>query len=644
MPGDYSFSNIVTLGSLDYVITGDIQRQPANDFAVGLRMGAPSYDSREGAQFVNYNDFTGGFGVRAGDRRKFPDRGWMFRDVRTWDSAEDITLAPLLVETTLGAIVPTFTGSTPGAGWAVAPDSAAQTFTLFGAMGNKVFKTTGTAFTAITPGGGPASAQTFALVLHQNPTNLLDKSIYWATGSTTQLWKYNCLSQTWSQPNTGTTGYADDLIEFDNKLLKIYRGQVSISSDGGATWIGDDSDVTNFGGGFIRVPSNVNFAPFFIGTGLDAYGQVMPYCVSAGQLYALDIWTRQAVPVDIGLPSSITAGICWQDGEVVVTDGYYVKAYHPQRAVRDMGFNRDNGIETPSFIRSFQVVAGKWLVAHVDTGSTLNLFMWDGRGWHVITGSDAIFGPFGSWPVPGHRSMAFFNGASLFSPAQRLWVMAYGSSRPWVYYMDTDAFKNPQLNGSHNYAGGGSLPGWIKSPWFDGGFAEIDGTAIEFELNGVFSAGKTVTVQYRTDNDESAWTTLGTTSGTSVVQRMQFAAGKGIVFRNIQFQFLLARSSTTTNTPIIRSMVFKYVKVPRLRSTFAFTVDIEHTARRRGVSEETVLDALYALGDDNPLTDFGYTGEGTFYVLPTAIVRVDQIRQDGGSKTAQVRVTIEEPV
>lgn len=649
MPATYSRPNVITLGSLDYIIDGEVQRQPAEEFSVGLRFGPPSYDSREGVQFRTFNDFRGGMGIRAGDHREYPDRFWQSRDVRTWDSVGDVTLAPRLLEASLGTIVPSFTLSFPGGGWAVAPRGATQDFTLFGAMGNKVFRTTSVttpvSFTDITPGGGPASASTTALVLHQNPTNVLDKSLYWCTGSQTQIWKFNVLNETWSQPNTTSKGYADDVMEFDGKLLKIYHGQIAISADGGATWTGDDTDLTTIGGGFIRVPHNNNFLPFFIGSGLDGAGQVVPYVVSAGELYALDIWTRQAIRVELGLPSSITCGITWQDGEVIVSDGHYVKAYHPDRPVRDMGLNRDHGLETFFFIRSFVVVAGKWLVAQVDDvgGTVFGLFMWDGKGWHVVNSGDAINGPFGAWPLPGHRTLAFYNGSSLFNPNQILYVMAYGSGHPYIYLMKTDAFRNPQMNGNHQYAG--SVAGWIETAWFDGGFAEMDGTAIEVELHGVFNgSAKQITVKYRTDNSTAAYTTLGSTSGTSTIQRIQFNGGKGISFKNIQFEIDFIRNATDTNTPVLRAMVFKYVKVPRLRSIFSFNVNIEETARFRGVSAETVIDTLYSSFDDTPLIDFGYLGEGTFFVKPKEMPRVDQLVQDGAVKIGVIHCVVEEPV
>lgn len=630
----YSQPGVVTLGSLEYIISDAIMRQPAAEFAVGLRLGQPQYDSREGAYFRNYNDFRGGFGVRAGDPRTYPDRFFSARDVRTWNSEMDITLAPILTEATLGTIVPSSPGAiTPGAGWAVAPD-AAGAYTLFGAMGNKVYSTTGTTtptFTNITPGSGPSSAQTFSLITHTNPTNLSDRGLFWATGATDEIWKRSLTAGTWSQPNA--TQKSDSLIEFDRKLLSVFAGQVSISADGGVTY----TDL-------VKVPSDANFAPFWAGIGLDPYGQFMPYLVSAGVLYIIDVWTRQAIPIDLGLPSSVTAAITWQDGEVIVTDGYYVKAYHPQRPVKNMGFDRDNGPFTQSFIRDFYVVAGKFLLASVDVGSTANIYMWDGAGWHVVVGADAIFGPFGLKPQPGHN-MLLYNGSSVYSPAQELFLACYGSGRPYIYHMASDAFKNPQLNGAHKYAG--SVDGHIVTPWDDGGFSEMPGTAIEVEVHGIFTTSEYLQVQYQIDNDVSdTWTTLGSTNSTATVHRLQFGAtaGKGISFKNIRFRFLFKRGANNLLTPVVRSIVFKYLKVPRLRSSYAFTVDVTATAKHRGVTEEVVIDTLYALVDDTPLTDFAYTSEGTFFVRFTAMPRVDKQQQDGTTKTSIIRVTVEEPV
>lgn len=631
----YSIPNIITLGSLEYIIDGEIQRAPASEYTVGLRLGAPDYDQREGAFYKNFNDFRGGLGVRVGSAREFPDRYWGSRDVRTWEGSEgDMTLAPALISCTLGAIAPTIPGGTPGPGgsWAVVP-AADGTFRLFGATGNKVFSTPGGAapvFTNVTPGAGPASAQTFSLLYHTSPINNADKGIFWATGASADIWKYNINFGTWSQPSAGRK--SDNLIVFDNKLLSVYAGIVSISADAGVTW----TDI-------ITMDSATTFAPFWAGIGLDSFGQLMPYLVSRGILYAIDVWTRQAVPLDLGLASSVTAAVVWQDGEVIASDGFYVKAYHPNRPVKNMGFDRDNGTIVQAFIRDFYTVAGKYLLAQVDIGTTLNIYMWDGVGWHVVTGADAIFGPFGSWPNAARRSMVMFNGVNIYNPTNELYILGYSGTTYYVYQMFCDAFKNPLLNGAHKYAG--SVDGHIITPWFDGGFAEMDGTAIEFEVHGIFTATEYLQIKYRLDNDTADFATvLGSTNSTSIVHRLPFASGKGISFKNIQFQFLFKRGATNTNTPVVRAIVFKYLKVPRLRSQFTFTVDVEHTARHRGVTEEVVMDTLYATVDDTPLTDFGYVGESTMFVRFAGMPRLDAPRQDGTTKTSTMRVIIEEPI
>jgi len=99
MAGTTEVDNKVTLNGVDYAIRGPVRQQPASEFQAGLRTGSPQYDNREGASFRNYNDFRGGLGVRIGDVREFPDRFWSSRAIRTWDSVQDITLAPLLTET-----------------------------------------------------------------------------------------------------------------------------------------------------------------------------------------------------------------------------------------------------------------------------------------------------------------------------------------------------------------------------------------------------------------------------------------------------------------------------------------------------------------------------------------------------------------
>jgi len=81
--GDYEWPNTVTLDSKDYVVDGPIIVQPAEDWSIGIRQGAPEYEHREHAFFNSYQSFEGGIGLKYGSARENPDRFWQSTGVRT---------------------------------------------------------------------------------------------------------------------------------------------------------------------------------------------------------------------------------------------------------------------------------------------------------------------------------------------------------------------------------------------------------------------------------------------------------------------------------------------------------------------------------------------------------------------------------
>lgn len=625
MAGDYSWPSVVTLDSKDYVVDGPVIVQPAEDWAIGIRQGSPTYESREHAFFKSFESFEGGVGLEYGDAREHPDRMWASVGVRTFESAKNITLGPLVTTSAL----PSQPSSQTGGAFAVYEEGGSIKF-WFGA-GDKLYNKTDKNAWAAEVVAMHASDRVLDLTPFRDDNNVVN--LMMAVGGQEAYWMKTG-GGGWSQPTSGdgvsSNGWsfekADDFLPFDDKILKMFFGEIQMSTDG-ATWV----DI-------VAVPGNTAFQAFFVGVGLNGAGELAPYAVAEGKLYVIDVWTNQRQEIDLGFGNTIIAATVWQDGEVVVTDGFEVAAYHPDRPVRNMGFNRDHGLASDNlgYIKSFFVVQGKYLCAAVDDGTNMQLFVWVGGAWHNLTADVA-----GTYSGQG-VCLGLNPGSSFFSStAQDLYISTVSGGSVVTYYVDTDYFKHPKLNANHKYA----ASGYVITTDFDGGFAEVPGTAIECEIFASdLTANETVQVEYAL-NGGSSYTSLGTFNGSTT--RLKWASGAGIEFKSIRFRFTLARGGTNTNSPVVHAIVFKYLKVPAVRRRVSFTVNTEQSGRQRDPNKtpEEILDELYALVAATTLKTLTWVGEGTYYVKVITMPRTDLMEAKATpAKISHLRVECVEPV
>jgi hypothetical protein len=659
--------NIITLGTQangnEYVITGEVVQQPANNFAEGIRQGSPQYSDIENVFHYTYEDFREGQGVKFGNAREDRFKFWNGARVRTWDSEGHIELAPLVTEASIGAIVPSFAYNTVAVQEAFCTHISNFRNYLWAAIGDTVmrYQKDTIPWVADGPSGAEAGNRVAADITHSLYAWRNDAGnthLYWGLGKLGSFaWadpnfyrrdmSANVGAVTaWEQPSAGEK--AHDFIDFDKKLLKIYFGEIKSSVDG-AVW----TTLMD-----VHAPGNFQKISKWVGVAVTPVGTFVPYCVRNGNLYAINISSRQYAEVYTGYaPTDIIDATVFGD-EVVVTNGKSVKLIHPDRPLREIGIPAmkngmvytASGVEyTPLIARLFSV--GTYLLASVvlvrrgGGGTALGgVWLYSGGGWHMPTDFE-VGAPPGLLRAGPGEGMGIFNGSNVFDIDGEFWFFTINSSDDTVIPHRIEKAKNFEKQFSVDnpeYAAGGS----IITPWFDGGFAEMDGTIIEIVHHSTnLSVDETVQVQYQTDGDESSWTVLGTFN-TSPVQTLKWASGQGLAVKKVRFQFVMARASgDSTKTPIWHSMVLKYIKRPKLRSRIDFTVDVTRTAERRQVSTETIIDELYGLIDINPLLVFSYTGEEVKYVQMVALPRQDFLSQSGeGTKTAIMRVQLLEPV
>lgn len=187
------------------------------------------------------------------------------------------------------------------------------------------------------------------------------------------------------------------------------------------------------------------------------------------------------------------------------------------------------------------------------------LVVWDGKGWHVLAEETAP-----STMTAVHYSSAY--------DLQRIYFSDVSTTTPDVSYILVGSeHSNPNHAGSRAYAAAATH----DTPHFRVG-NDVTGIAlsIQVEVEGA-SANETVILSYDINRSGSftAFATI-TSDGITEFPFPNATSPSGTEFRSIQFRKALARGATTTNTPDVRSLTFKFLKKLPERWNHFVTLDI----------------------------------------------------------------------
>lgn len=140
--------------------------------------------------------------------------------------------------------------------------------------------------------------------------------------------------------------------------------------------------------------------------------------------------------------------------------------------------------------------------------------------------------------------------------------------------------------------------GEIITPRFDAamlGFWKLASHIVVFMDNA--TSTEYLTIEYQTD-EITTWQSLGTVNSKAKTYLpfglVSGAFSEGVPFNWIQFRLRLVRGSDTALTPIIKSMVLAYLKIPQNAHAFSFLVPFpkEEFMNRTGGEIRTALNAL----------------------------------------------------
>lgn len=198
--------------------------------------------------------------------------------------------------------------------------------------------------------------------------------------------------------------------------------------------------------------------------------------------------------------------------------------------------------------------------------TTLNTHAWlaasTGIGWYGKWKS-ALTGVVPTWAIVTSTTLAY-----------RLW---WGASDGYLYTCRLKRFfHNPRqalIAGDDEF----EETGEIVTPRFDAamlGNWKLASHVTAFMENA--TATEYVTIEYRVD-DDAGWTLLGTVNSEAktylpFVVDATTGFSSGLQFNWIQFRVKMFRGSDATRTPIIKSLVFSYIKIPQNSRAWQFVV------------------------------------------------------------------------
>ncbi len=585
-----------TLGGIEFIAFGPIRVGSISEFSAGLKVGQATYDEREHASWVVFDDFSGGFGnrrlrIREAGGTHFDNIGGVdLRQPRLItlpgqrvQSAPVSNLNPTDIVTTSTPFHPTLMFSSLGSAFLhMGIGDALYTLAPDGTFTRRNVHTTG-AVTRIVSlidfRGSDGTRRLYAGYGDQGDYLFSTNGTSWDISS--------------NLPSIGTERNMHSAIVWDGQIIAqvINNGGITSSADG-VTWAIDDSVL-----GAAWLPTgNMNW----VGIAQSPWGPSAPYFIDqfGGGLYVLDLYEHTATKIEgVGDTNNLRRGVVW-NGSLYVTDSRSVWEYNPSGGtIRSIGPFGPEGVPT-SWIdgeyRIVQLIAGaKDLFALCYSGdigvvstATYRLAVYNVTGWSwwgpEITGIPwgAIIGTLSAQSAGTARDRSIHvidrDTSSTVVVRRQQWQLP--------------EFGDTQYLGSDRLFEDGPLS--FETGWFDGGFSDLEGALIRMNFDGYnMTKDETVRVEYRLNNNEDAtYEDLGTFTENQQVVWFDQDTKRGKEFRSVQFRITLNRdSSNTSKSPELHALILLYDKKPLFRTSWTIRVDVNRMVERHmKIGEETV--------------------------------------------------------
>ena len=637
-PLDYP-RNRVTLNSKNYAIIGGAQTEQATEFAPQFTIGEETYSRRENVSQLVMSSWTGGIGIRRAPSAEALGR-YFYGETIDGRFANQLILGPLVANASTSLTTGSNNTTTTPASYVYF--NGKEYFAVRDKVWSWVVATT-----------------TLAEVLDVGTSTVNSLSVFVNSSGVAQIYAFLTSgafyfsdtgdSADWTQ-GTSTLGLTG--LQYDTHFIIAGGTDTAYQIDTADTADGSLASYTTL---FLTGnATSIASAPRRMILFRNAQGEIVPYVMLAfgtgtsafGQLYVMDYYARtlrplNVAPVQLGFNDSTWATV-WNDALYYADVRGHVYKYDVT-TYQDVGLTTDQGpavitlsqgsyvhhlTSTPRFLY-FMATSSDVVV-----GGGADIFSHNGIGNHPIAGTvGGDRGMFRSEVTPGRIYYVTSNNAS-------------GGTAHQLGYFTEAVAGNPINDSSYTYATGG----YIITPWYDLGFANLDKTLLRLTIDGEnLTADEKVTVTYQINNTGADDFTTGATALTAFTATntsVSFGSGAGIAARQVRFKIALARGGTTTLTPIVRALVLDFQVRPDYRAVKTFTVSVDETIALRGAPEISASDLVGELKtafNTDTLLDFQH-GDDTAIKVQVVSWPYVLYDEEDNTRDGTIQVQVLEPI
>jgi len=619
--------NEILLNSKRYRIAGPVRKTLVSIAAPRFTIGDTQRGADPRASILTQNDFRGGIGWNRGLDPGSIDRAW-------WTNCQIRFKGHVLLPRKVTSLANDHTGEinsvTP---YKATGQSAESIFAVFRDGDVYRFADTNDSWenlnTNLTNAGSEAITFT-----HTDGENYLIV----AQGNTGYSWTKTGLASSF-----GNETDSDDKVNF----FTIWHGTLwGISEDGTLkNWATGPENAPTIKG---KLPLPNDYVTSLL-VYRDAAGSPIIYATTKVGLWAFDETNNRWEETELRTPFHIKSGL----GAIVWRDSIYFPAgnaiYKYQTGANTavvslVGFDRDHGV--PS---GYQGQIQKLIGTHNDLLALVNadiaevtytMFSSAPEG----IGDSTTVGALGTSSILGYNEQSWevkwsaennigLRAGTVGMPYSeyRLWF-AVGSTMYWIE-LSPDVI-NPDQIATFQYASSGTL----ETPWFDGGDAAGNKTAISFRaVTSGCSSDVNIVISFATDFTES-YTTLGTitSNGTTTYD---FASGVGVNFSSIKFKAALA-SNVASSSPDLNLIELRWrEKIP---AKFGFSVSIDTAQSFRGSTPKQMMDDITTVINTNTLVPFTYKDSDSDRSYYVDLVSASGFEFTGHDERGQIQIQLVE--
>ena len=383
----------------------------------------------------------------------------------------------------------------------------------------------------------------------------------------------------------------------------------------------------------------------------DAAGTPIIYAGTKVGLWAFDETNNRWEETELRLPFHTNSGkgtVVWRDA-IYFPAGNAIYKYQTgsnTAVVSLVGFDRDHGIPEAYAGQVVKLIGTHndllaFVNADIDTSYTVFA---TGRQASGMGGASTVVSGTGTSAILGFNDVAWevkWTGADNTGLETAHVGSAYNEYRMWfgvgnaLYWtaLSPDVI-NPDEISTFQYASSGTM----ETPWFDGGDAAGNKTAISLRaVTSTCSTNVNIAISYATNFNES-YTSLGTitTNGTTTYD---FASGVGVEFASIKFKATLT-SDTVLSSPDLNLIELRWrEKIP---PKYGFSVTIDAAKMFRSKTPKQILDNITTVINTNTLVPFTYKDNDSDRSYYVDLISASGFEFTGHDERGQIQIQLVE--